>query len=158
MTNKTLFLLGQLGKPHALNGYLYLNHEIYFRNFDLTGLNVVIDSSEFKIEKFKTHLKNRYLVKFQKLDSILSIEKFRGKDVYVSLTQIDNFISDNLPWPGFFISSILNEKYHVKNFFYAGELMFLTIFATEEYTIPFNSNFFKYENGNLEIINFDLFQ
>ena len=73
MTKKNLFPLGVLGKPHALNGYIYLNHDVYFRSFNLSGLDVYINDEEYKIEDFKTHLKNRYLVKFKGLDSINEI-------------------------------------------------------------------------------------
>jgi hypothetical protein len=158
LTNQDLFLLGQLGKPHALNGYLYLNHEIFFREFDLTGLNVSIKDSKYEIENFKTHLKNRYLVKFKNLDSISSIEIFRGEKVYITSQQISNFISSNLPWPGFFIGTNLNDQYYIKNYFYAGELIYLTLVSKKEFTIPYNESFFKYQNDNLHIINLDLFQ
>lgn len=157
MTSTKLFLLGQLGKPHALNGYLYLNPEVYFRNFNLSQIDVTIDNSLYTIENYKKHLKNRFLVKFNDLDSISSIENFRGKKIYISSMHIDKFINDELPWPGFFISSILNNQYKVKDFFYAGELMYLTIVYDKEYTIPYNSNFFEYKDSSLEIVNFDLF-
>ena len=97
MTKKNLFPLGVLGKPHALNGYIYLNHDVYFRKFNLSGLDVFINDEEYKIEDFKTHLKNRYLVKFKDLDSINEIVNFRDQNVLISLSEINNFISNNLP-------------------------------------------------------------
>jgi ribosomal 30S subunit maturation factor RimM len=100
LTNNNLFFLGVLGKPHALNGFLYLNQDIYFRTFDLTGINVFINGNSFKIQKFKTHLKNRYLIKFEGLDSISDIEAFRNQNIYISSEQINTFISNGLPWPG----------------------------------------------------------
>jgi hypothetical protein len=92
-----------------------LNQDIYFRTFDLTGINVFINGNSFKIKKFKTHLKNRYLIKFEGLDSISDIEAFRNQNIYITSEQINTFISNGLPWPGFFIGKKLNDKYIVKN-------------------------------------------
>ena len=158
LTNNNHFILGVLGKPHALNGYLYLNHEIYFRDFDLTGINVLINGKNFQIQNFKTHLKNRYLVKLEGLDSISDIEPFRNQNLYISSEQIDTFLSNGLPWPGFYIGKKLNNKYFVKNYFYADKLIYLTIDSLEEVVIPFNDTFFEYKNNELYLINFDLVQ
>ena len=158
LTSNNLFFLGVLGKPHALNGFLYLNQDIYFRTFDLTGINVFINGNSFKIQKFKTHLKNRYLIKFEGLDSISDIEAFRNQNIYISSEQINTFISNGLPWPGFFIGKKLNDKYIVKNYFYADKLIYLTIDSLQEVVIPFTDTFFEYRDNELNLINFDLFQ
>ena len=158
LTSNNLFFLGVLGKPHALNGFLYLNQDIYFRTFDLTGINVFINGNSFKIQKFKTHLKNRYLIKFEGLDSISDIEAFRNQNIYISSEQINTFISNGLPWPGFFIVKKLNDKYIVKNYFYADKLIYLTIDSLQEVVIPFTDTFFEYRDNELNLINFDLVQ
>ena len=158
LTSNNLFFLGVLGKPHALNGFLYLNQDIYFRTFDLTGINVFINGNRFKIQKFKTHLKNRYLIKFEGLDSISDIEAFRNQNIYISSEQINTFISNGLPRPGFFIGKKLNDKYIVKNYFYADKLIYLTIDSLQEVVIPFTDTFFEYRDNELNLINFDLVQ
>ncbi|MDB2326513.1 hypothetical protein N9V32_00800 [Candidatus Actinomarina sp.] len=158
MTKKNLFPLGVLGKPHALNGYIYLNHDVYFRKFNLSGLDVFINNEEYKIEDFKTHLKNRYLVKFKDLDSINEIVNFRDQDVLISLSEINNFISNNLPWPGFFVGSQVNTEFYVQNYFYAEELIYLTLKKDSEIIIPYNSDFFEYKENILTLINLDLVQ
>ena len=155
LTNN-LFTLGILGKPHALNGYLYLNHDIFFRQFDLTGLNVFIDGKSYEIQDFKKHLKDRYLIKFKGLNSISDIEVFRNKNIYITSDQVTSYVSENLPWPGFFVESKLNNQYFVKDFFYADKLIYLTLKDTEEIVVPYNTNFFSYENEELQLINFDL--
>jgi hypothetical protein len=149
LTSNNLFFLGVLGKPHALNGFLYLNQDIYFRTFDLTGINVFINGNSFKIQKFKTHLKNRYLIKFEGLDSISDIEAFRNQNIYISSEQINTFISNGLPWPGFFIGKKLNDKYIVKNYFYADKLIYLTIDSLQEVVIPFTNTFLNIKIMNL---------
>ena len=112
----------------------------------------------FQIQNFKTHLKNRYLVKLEGLDSISDIESFRNQNLYISSEQIDAFLSNGLPWPGFYIGKKLNNKYFVKNYFYADKLIYLTIDSLEEVVIPFNDTFFEYKNNELYLINFDLVQ
>ena len=155
LTNN-LFTLGILGKPHALHGYLYLNHDIYFRQFDLTGLHVFINGNAYEIEDFKKHLKERYLIKLKGLNSISDIEIFRNKNIYITSYQVTSYVAENLPWPGFFVDSKINSQYFVKDYFYADKLIFLTLKDTEEIVVPYNTNFFSYENEELQLINFDL--
>jgi hypothetical protein len=61
-----------------------------------------------------------------------------------------------LPWPGFFLHETINSIYRIKNYFYANELIYLTINNVEDVVVPYNSEFFKYEDGELELVNFDL--
>jgi ribosomal 30S subunit maturation factor RimM len=116
LTNN-LFTLGILGKPHALHGYVYLNHDVYFRQFDLTGLQVFINGNQYEIEDFKKHLKDRYLIKFKGLNSISDIEVFRNKNIYINSDQVTSYVSENLPWPGFFVESKLMTNTLLKTSF-----------------------------------------
>ena len=61
-------------------------------------------------------------------------------------------------FPGlvFFVDSKLNSQYFVKDYFYADKLIFLTLKDTEDIVVPYNTNFFSYENEELQLINFDL--
>jgi hypothetical protein len=65
-------------------------------------------------------------------------------------------MNDRLPWPGFFLHETINSIYRIKNYFYANELIYLTINNVEDVVVPYNSEFFKYEDGELELVNFDL--
>ena len=154
LTKNTNFILGVLGKPHGLNGYMYLNHDVYFRKYNLTDLEVIINDSEYIIQSFKPHLKDRYLVQFKGFESINDIEKFRNKNVYITSSEITRFMNDDLPWPGFFIKDTLNSKYRIDNYFYADDLIFLTI--NDDIVIPYNREFFKYEDRTLQLTKFDL--
>ena len=93
MTNHNLFLVGKLGKPHSLKGYQYINIEYFFRNFDLKNTQFLIDGKDFVVEDFKTHLKNRNLIKFYSYDSIESINKLRNKTVKISSDETNLFIT-----------------------------------------------------------------
>lgn len=55
-----------------------------------------------------------------------------------------------------FVESKLNDQYFVKDFFYADKLIYLTLKDIEEIVVPYNTNFFSYENEELQLINFDL--
>ena len=83
MTNKKLYNIGILGKPHSLNGYLYINHEIFFRNLDLKNRKVYLNEKNYEIEEIKTHLKNRFLIKFKNINSIEAAEKLRNSKVSI---------------------------------------------------------------------------
>ena len=86
--NNKLYNIGTLGKPHALNGYLYINHEIFFRIFSFKNKKVYINNREYEIKEIKKHLKNRFLVKILKIDNIDSAEKLRNYDVSISIEEI----------------------------------------------------------------------
>jgi len=61
LTKNTEFTLGKLGKPHGLKGYMYLNHDPFFRKHDLTGLTVFVEEEKYVIHDFKRHLKKMLL-------------------------------------------------------------------------------------------------
>ncbi len=70
MIKNKFYNIGTLGKPHSLKGYLYINHELFFRNLNFNNKKVYINEQENEIEEIKTHLKNRYLIKFKDIDTI----------------------------------------------------------------------------------------
>ena len=110
------------------------------------------------VDKFKNHLKNRNLIKFVDFDSIESIENLRDSDVYLSKKFIDKFIDENnLPWPGFFKGSEITPDGKVfSSFQYLNKMIFCNVKGIDDFPIPYNGNFFKFKNGNLELIDEDL--
>jgi hypothetical protein len=60
---------------------------------------------------------------------------------------------DSLPWPGFFIGKNLNDKgYKLVNYEILENIYFCEIEGIDDMKIPYNSNFFKYINENLIIL------
>ena len=157
MTNQKYFLVGKLGKPHSLKGFQYINIEYFFRNFDLREITLQIDGVNFEVAEFKKHLKNRNLIKFKSYDTIESISKLRNKDVKINRDLLDSFFNeDNLPWPGFFIGEELKSNnckllsYEVLNNIYFCKISGI------EMSIPYNSNFFTFQNNNLTLLDSSL--
>ena len=153
MTNQNYFLVGKLGKPHSLKGFQYINIEYFFRNFELKETILQIDGINFVVEEFKKHLKNRNLIKFKSYDTIESIIKLRDMDVKMDINLIDTFINeDKLPWPGFFVGQDLKSNsnkllsYEVLNNIYFCKISGI------EMSVPYNSNFFRFENDNLALL------
>tara|TARA_B100000965_G_C19455160_1_gene697136 strand:+ start:71 stop:562 length:492 start_codon:yes stop_codon:yes gene_type:complete len=154
LTKKKLYSVGKLGKPHSLKGYQYINIEYFFREFDLNDIILHIENSEYKVQDFKKHLKNRNLIKFYSFDSIESISNFRDKSVMLSADMFNLFINkDNLPWPGFFIGKNLNDKgYKFVNYEILENIYFCEIEGIDDMKIPYNSNFFKFIDENLVLL------
>ena len=153
MINNKLYNIGTLGKPHSLNGYLYINHEIFFRIFSFKNKKVYINNREYEIKEIKTHLKNRFLVKILKIDNIDSAEKLRNYEVSISIEEIDNYLNNGLPWPGFYINEILNENIKILSYFYSDKYIFCNVLDNEEIVIPYNEHYFAYENKKLILKN-----
>jgi len=116
-----------------------------------------IDGINFVVEEFKKHLKNRNLIKFKSYDTIESIIKLRDMDVKMDINLIDTFINeDKLPWPGFFVGQDLksnNNKllsYEVLNNIYFCKISGI------EMSVPYNSNFFRFENDSLALLDSSL--
>ena len=152
MTNQHYFIVGKLGKPHSLKGFQYINIEHFFRNFDLKEFTLQIDGVNFIVEEFKKHLKNRNLIKFKSYDTIESISKLRNMDVKINRDLLDTFLNENkLPWPGFFIGQELKgNDYKLLSYEVLNNIYFLKISGVEM-NVPYNSNFFIYENDNLTL-------
>ena len=157
MTNQNYFIVGKLGKPHSLKGFQYINIEYFFRNFDLKEITLQIEGVNFVVEEFKKHLKNRNLIKFKSYDTIESISKLRNKDVKINRDLLDTFLNENkLPWPGFFIGKELKgNNYKLLSYEVLNKLYFLKISGVEM-SVPYNSNFFIYENDNLTLLDSSL--
>ena len=157
MTNQNYFIVGKLGKPHSLKGFQYINIEHFFRNFDLKEFTLQIDGVNFIVEEFKKHLKNRNLIKFKSYDTIESISKLRNMDVEINRDLLDTFLNENkLPWPGFFIGQELKgNDYKLLSYEVLNNIYFLKISGVEM-SVPYNSNFFIYENNNLTLLDSSL--
>ena len=157
MTNQKFFPVGKLGKPHSLKGYQYINIEYFFRNFDLKETTFQIEGKDIVVEDFKKHLKNRNLIKFYSYDSIEKISELRNKTVKINTEVSDLFINEeNLPWPGFFIGHELkNNMYNLLSYEVLNNIYFCKITGIEM-NVPYNSNFFNFENGVLSLLDSSL--
>jgi len=153
LTNQSYFVVGKLGKPHSLKGFQYINIEYFFRNFDLKEITLQIDDVEFVVEEFKKHLKNRNLIKFKSYDTIESISKLRNLDVKINIDLLSTFFNeDKLPWPGFFIGKELkSNNYKLLSYEVLNNLYFCKINGIEM-SVPYNSNFFIFENDSLTLL------
>ena len=157
MTNQEFFPVGKLGKPHSLKGYQYINIEYFFRNFDLKETTFQIEGKDIVVEDFKKHLKNRNLIKFYSYDSIEKISELRNKTVKINTEVSDLFINEeNLPWPGFFIGHELKKNmYNLLSYEVLNNIYFCKITGIEM-NVPYNSNFFNFENGVLSLLDSSL--
>ena len=157
MTNQQFFPVGKLGKPHSLKGYQYINIEYFFRNFDLKETTFQIEGKNIVVEDFKKHLKNRNLIKFYSYDSIEKISELRNKTVKINTEVSDLFINEeNLPWPGFFIGHELKKNmYNLLSYEVLNNIYFCKITGIEM-SVPYNSNFFNFENGVLSLLDSSL--
>ncbi len=152
MTKQIKFNFATLGKPHSLNGYLYINHEIFFRNFHLINEKVYINEKEFIIEDLKPHLKKRYLIKFKNIDTIEKAEELRNSTLCISEEKKDLYLFEGLPWPGFYVNKNLNNDYKLHSYFYSDSFIFCNIDELNNLSIPYNNHFFSYSNGSLTLI------
>ena len=157
MTNQKFFPVGKLGKPHSLKGYQYINIEYFFRHFDLKETTFQIEGKNIVVEDFKKHLKNRNLIKFYSYDSIEKISELRNKTVKINTEVSDLFINEeNLPWPGFFIGHELKKNmYNLLSYEVLNNIYFCKITGIEM-SVPYNSNFFNFENGVLSLLDSSL--
>ena len=157
MTNQNFFIVGKLGKPHSLKGFQYINIEHFFRNFDLKEITLQINGVNFIVEEFKKHLKNRNLIKFKSYDTIESISKLRNMHVKINKDLLNTFLNeDKLPWPSFFIGQELKgNNYKLLSYEVLNNIYFCKINGVEM-SVPYNSNFFIYENNNLTLLDSSL--
>ena len=153
MTNQDYLIVGKLGKPHSLKGFQYINIEYFFRNFDLKEITLQINDVDFVVEEFKKHLKNRNLIKFKSYDTIESISKLRNLDVKININLLSTFFNeDKLPWPGFFIGKELkSNNYKLLSYEVLNNIYFCKISGIEM-SVPYNSNFFIFENDSLTLL------
>ena len=153
MINKNYYNIGILGKPHSLKGYLYINHEIFFRGLNLNNRKVHINEKEYEIEEIKTHLKNRFLVKFKNIDSIEKAELLRNQNVSIKIEDKDIYLYKGLPWPAFYINQTINKNIKFLSYFYSDNFIFCNLLIQEEEVIPYNEHYFTYNNQSLILKN-----
>ena len=150
MTENSSYLIGKLGKPHGLQGYQYINIDKYFRDINMNDVSVVVDDRSFQIEDFKSHLKDRNLIKFKHINSIDEAENYRNFDVYI----VDKYKTlknkELLPWPGFFINYDLSNEVILLDYFYSSNLILCIIQKNEEvFVVSYDKDNFFYEDDNL---------
>jgi len=153
LTNKKLYNIGILGKPHSLNGYLYINHEIFFRNLDLKNRKVYLNEKKYEIEEIKTHLKNRFLIKFKNINNIEAAEILRNSKVSILKNEIDNYLQNGLPWPGFYIDENINDDYMILGYFYSDKYIYCNVLGKDEVMVPYNDRYFSYKDKKLKLVN-----
>lgn len=152
------FLIGVLGKPHSLKGYQYIKIETFFKNLNLINIDLYIEDKVFKVEDFKKHLKDRNLIKFQKVVNINEAEMLRNRRVYISNNYSNILLNnENLPWPGFFLNTEINKNgQKLINYKIYNNLIFCKVENVEDFEIPYNNSFFNYENNKLTLKNNEL--
>ena len=123
----------------------------------LREIKLQIDGVYFEVAEFKKHLKNRNLIKFKSYDTIESISKLRNMDVKINKDLLNSFFNeDKLPWPGFFIGEELkSNNYKLLGYEVLNNIYFCKISGIEM-SIPYNSNFFNFQNNNLTLLDSSL--
>ena len=153
MIKNKFYNIGTLGKPHSLKGYLYINHELFFRNLNFINKKVYINEQENEIEEIKTHLKNRYLIKFKDIDTIKSAEKLRNQKISLTRNDLNIFLNKGLPWPGFYINENINDDIKILDYFYSDKYIFCNLLTDSEIVVPYNDHYFSFNDGKLKLIN-----
>ena len=104
-----------------------------------------------RAEQFETHRINRAELSVREHMSLI-IKKL-GKDQLISFDSFFN--EDKLPWPGFFIGQELNNNYKLLSYEVLNNIYFCKISGIEM-SVPYNSNFFIFENDNLTLLDSSL--
>ena len=153
MINNKLYNIGTLGKPHSLNGYLYINHEIFFRNSDFKNKKLYIQNKAYEVEEIKKHLKNRFLIKFKNINSIEEAEVLRNSKVSILKNEINDYLNSGLPWPGFYINEKINDDIEILEYFYSDKYIFCNVKDNNDNVIPYNEHYFSYKENELKLLN-----
>ena len=153
MINNKLYNIGTLGKPHSLNGYLYINHELFFRNSDFKNKKLYIHNKEYEVEKIKKHLKNRFLIKFKNINSIEEADILRNSEVSILKNEINDYLNNGLPWPGFYINEKINDDIEILGYFYSDKYIFCNLKDNDDSVIPYNEHYFSYKENELKLLN-----
>jgi len=150
LTNNTLYQVAKLGKPHSLRGFQYINIDIFFRRFDLSNISMQVGNEELIVENFKTHLKDRNLIKFKHINSIDEAENNRNFDVYISDKYRSLKNKELLPWPGFFINYELSDEVIVLDYFYSSKLILCNVQKKDEvFVVSYDKDNFFYKDDSL---------
>jgi len=152
------YLIGTLGKPHSLKGFQYIKIDSFFKNLNLNDIHLHIEDEIYKVEDFKKHLKDRNLIKFQKVHNINEAETLRNRKVFISKNYTNDLLnSDNLPWPGFFLNTVINKSgQKLLNYKIYNNFIFCNVENINDFEIPYNKSFFNYKNNLLTLNSNDL--
>tara|TARA_Y100000589_G_scaffold258913_1_gene248353 strand:+ start:114 stop:581 length:468 start_codon:yes stop_codon:yes gene_type:complete len=152
LTDNKSYLIGKLGKPHGLQGYQYINIDKYFRNIKLNDVLLEIENHSFLVENFKSHLKDRNLIKFKHINSIDEAENHRDLDIYISGKYRTLKNKDLLPWPGFFINYELKNGEILLDYFYSSNLTLCNVKKNDEViVVTYDKDNFFYEDDILDL-------
>ena len=152
MTDNKSYLIGKLGKPHGLQGYQYINIDKYFRNIKLNDVLLEIENHSFLVENFKSHLKDRNLIKFKHINSIDEAENHRDLDIYISGKYRTLKNKDLLPWPGFFINYELKNGEILLDYFHSSNLILCNVKKNDEViVVTYDKDNFFYEDDILDL-------
>ena len=152
MTDNKSYLIGKLGKPHGLQGYQYINIDKYFRNVKLNDVLLEIENHSFLVENFKSHLKDRNLIKFKHINSIDEAENHRDLDIYISGKYRTLKNKDLLPWPGFFINYELKNGEILLDYFHSSNLILCNVKKNDEViVVTYDKDNFFYEDDILDL-------
>ena len=152
MTDNKSYLIGKLGKPHGLQGYQYINIDKYFRNVKLNDVLLEIENHSFLVENFKSHLKDRNLIKFKHINSIDEAENHRDLDIYISGKYRTLKNKDLLPWPGFFINYELKNGEILLDYFHSSNLILCNVKKNDEViVVTYDKDNFFYEDDILNL-------
>ena len=152
MTDNKSYLIGKLGKPHGLQGYQYINIDKYFRNLKLNDVLLEIENHSFLVENFKSHLKDRNLIKFKHINSIDEAENHRDLDIYISGKYRTLKNKDLLPWPGFFINYELKNGEILLDYFHSSNLILCNVKKNDEViVVTYDKDNFFYEDDILDL-------
>jgi len=152
LTDNKSYLIGKLGKPHGLQGYQYINIDKYFRNIKLNDVLLEIENHSFLVENFKSHLKDRNLIKFKHINSIDEAENHRDLDIYISGKYRTLKNKDLLPWPGFFINYELKNGEILLDYFHSSNLILCNVKKNDEViVVTYDKDNFFYEDDILDL-------
>ena len=148
------FIIGKLGKPHGLEGYAYVHLNDYLKKYNFKDIDVQMNNKSFTIEEIKSHLKNRHLIKFYKINTIEDIEKKRDTYIHVSFNTLIK-MNQYLPWPellfGERIKNNENLEIFVSNYTVYNSNTVLEVVSTssKSYMIPYVSQNFSFDGKYL---------
>ena len=150
-------VIGEIGKPHGLNGYAYVHLNDYLKNYNFLETLVSIHNKERIIEDLKPHLNNRHLIKLREIDSIEEIEKYRNTSIYIKKEIIISLCKE-LPWPEIYFNQfIMSDEFNdikLNSYFVTNAGTVLELYHDgNKYFVPYNEDNFVDDEGSLFLIN-----
>ena len=148
------FIIGKLGKPHGLQGYAYVHLNDYLKTYEFKDIGVQMNNQSFTIQEIKSHLKNRHLIKFYKINTIEDIEKKRDNYLHVSFNTMMK-MNHRLPWPELLLGERIKNNENLEIFvssytvYSSNTLLEITSTSSKSYMIPYVSQNFSFDGKYL---------